>query len=175
MRAASSILLIALAMIGGLLAVAWPRIQYYQMTGSFAPISKIETLHSPVAVDSWSEDGLKLADGRIVALPGIQRLPLTSTALREVTKRGVEFGTNGRIYGLVRVHHWCGNDPVREHIARVDISKMLLMLQVGQAISPVNEAITSSCRPGGQFSEFGWNASEFGMLQQMDILFQENY
>lgn len=116
----------------------------------------------------------RLPDGRTVALPGVRNLPLTSRALTEVTLRGVEVATNGRIYGLVRVHHWCGNDPVREHIARVDISKMLLMLQVGLAISPVNEAITSSCRPGGQFSEFGWNVSEFGMLQKVDILFQEN-
>ena len=34
------------------------------------------------------------------------------------TASGVELAPDGRVYGLVRIHHWCGNDPVQTHIAR---------------------------------------------------------
>ena len=34
------------------------------------------------------------------------------------TKHGVEVGADGRVFGLVRVWHWCGNDPVGYHPGR---------------------------------------------------------
>jgi hypothetical protein len=95
---------------------------YCLLTKRRVPIKKIETLHNAVAVTGWSSNGLNLADRRIVQLPGIRSLPSESVALREATKRGVEMAAGRRVLGLARIHHWCGNDPVREHIARIDLS-----------------------------------------------------
>ncbi|HMC11203.1 MAG TPA: hypothetical protein VKH44_07925, partial [Pirellulaceae bacterium] len=64
----------------------------------------IEQLNSPLQIAGWSDGGLKLADGRNVALPGIKELPSRSIVLSEATKRGVEVANDGRVYGLIRVH-----------------------------------------------------------------------
>lgn len=101
----------------------------------------------------------------MVQLPGIHGLPSLSPALSEMTKRGVEVGADGRVYGLVRVHHWCGNDPVREHIARVDISNALTFLHVGQAVAPVPESDLTVREAGGRFTKWGWNISEYMQFQ----------
>jgi hypothetical protein len=97
--------------------VAWPRIEFWLLTGSLWPIRQIETLQHPVAVARWDSSALLLADGRTVQLPEITALPADSPALREATKRGVEIRQDGRVRALVRIHHGCGNDPVREHVA----------------------------------------------------------
>jgi hypothetical protein len=107
----------------------------------------IEELRSPVAVASWSDTGLQLADGRFVSLPGIRLTPELSPALAEATKRGVELGADGRVYSLVRVHHWCGNDPVREHLARIDLVRMLTYLSPGAAKMAPDVVFTFE--PGG--------------------------
>lgn len=154
-------LLLAMAVLVLGVAVAWPRIEFFMRTGHFSPIEKIETLQNPVAVTKWSSDGLSLADGRTVQLSRLRSLPSQSAALTEATKRGVEVGADGRVWGLVRVHHWCGNDPVREHIARVDLSDMMTFLRVGEAVAPVPEAEFLVGKPGGRFTECGWHIGEF--------------
>src|SRR5258705_3451827 len=105
------------------------------LTGRFTPIHRLESLHAPIAVKSWTPDGLSLSDGRMVQLPGIHALPSASLALSEMTKRGIEISADGRVYGLVRVHHWCGNDPVREDIARGDISHGMTFLHIVQTVA----------------------------------------
>ena len=145
--------------------MARPSIAFFLLTGSVFPIRRVETLQNPVAVIGWSSDGLRLADGRTVQLPGLRSLPTASEALEEATKRGVEIRQNGRVWGLVRVHHWCGNDPVREHMARVDLSDMMTFLDVGEPIGPVPDMQYTAEEPGGRFTEFGWNVSEFFMFQ----------
>jgi hypothetical protein len=140
---------------------AWPRISYRMLTGSFFPIHKVEGLRNPIGVNGWGPDGLILADGRTVQLPGFRSLPVVSPALVEATKRGVEIGEGGRVFGLIQIHHWCGNDPVREHIARVDLSDMMMFLHVGQTIASVPEADITNQEGGGKFTEWGWNVSEF--------------
>jgi hypothetical protein len=148
-----------------LLAIAWPRIDFFLLTGRFSPVSKVEFFRSPVVVTNWSESGLHLADGREIQLPGIRKLPASSAALTEATKRGVEVDENGRVYGLVRVHHWCGNDPIREHIARVDIANMLVFVGEGEPISSARDVKPLALDDGGTFSEWGWNVSEFMLFQ----------
>ncbi len=78
-----------------------------------------------------------------------------------MTKRGVEIGSNGEVYGLVRVHHWCGNDPVREHIARVDISDVMTFLRIGEIVAPGPKVESSVRELGGAFSKWGWRFEEF--------------
>lgn len=85
--------------------------------------------------------------------------------MAEATKRGVEVGVDGRILGLVRTHHWCGNDPVREHIARIDLSDMMIFLRVGEPIALVPEPESLFTQPGGAFTEYGWRVGEFYQFQ----------
>src|SRR5580765_8080734 len=110
------------------IVLAWPYIEYYQLTGSFTSIQKIDTLKSPIQVVGWSAQGLRLADSRLIQLPGFCELPVISDALTEATGRGVEVSPDGRVFGLVRIHHWCGNDPVRVHVVRVDLADLLTFL-----------------------------------------------
>jgi hypothetical protein len=149
--------------------IAWPSIEFFWMTGSFFPVRRIDSLQNPVAVTGWSPDGLRLADGRTVQLPGLRSLPTASEALAEATKRGVEIRSNGRVWGLVSVHHWCGNDAVREHLARVDLSDMLTFLHLGEPAAPVHDMEYTAEEPGGRFTEYGWNVSEFFMFQSWQI------
>jgi hypothetical protein len=135
------------------------------LTGRFTPIHKIESLHASVAIKGWTPDGLSLSDGRMVPLSAVHALPSISPALSEMTKRGVEIAQDGRVYGLVRVHHWCGNDPVREHIARVDISDAMIFLHVGQTVTPVPQSDQTVREAGGRFTEWGWNVSEYLQFQ----------
>jgi len=113
---------------------------------------------------------LSLADGRTVQLPGLRSLPRDSAALSEATKRGVQVHADGRVWGLVRVHHWCGNDPVREHIARVDLSDMMTFLRVGEPVSTVPEAEFLAREPGGTFTEWGWRIGEFLQFQSWESM-----
>jgi hypothetical protein len=108
--------------------------------------------------------GLQLADGRLVKLPGVRSLPEYSTALYEVARRGVEIDAEGRVWGLVRVHHWCGNDPIGEHIARVDVARFLIYLDDAIQDSRIVERDIASTR--GSFRSFGWNVSEYHGLMQ---------
>lgn len=152
------------ALVAAFLALA-PRIDFFMLTGRFSPINQIEALQNPVGVTGWNSDGLRLADGRTVQLSGLRALPGQSAALAEATKRGVELGADGRVWGLIKVHHWCGNDPVREHIARVDLADMMLFLRVGAPVVPIREEDLLITQPGGRFTEWGWDVGEFFHFQ----------
>ena len=140
-------------------AVALP-VFYFLLTGSPIPIIHVESLQHPVRVLSWNQGGLLLRDGRTLRLPGVHSLPSTSAALTELTKRGVEIAPDGHIYCLVDVHHWCGNDPVRKDLRKVDLSAALQFLHVGETDTPLRLAEQTARAPGGSFSEWGWNVSE---------------
>ncbi|MFA6564526.1 MAG: hypothetical protein WCV00_21660 [Verrucomicrobiia bacterium] len=165
-----TLLLLAMAAFFFGVIVAWPRISFYRLTGRFSPIEKIETLQSPVAVTSWSSDGLHLVDGRTLQLPGLRSLPRESAGLREATKRGVEVQADGRVWGLVRIHHWCGNDPVREHIAKVDLAAMMIFLRLGEPAGPVPDARLLVEERGGSFTDCGWRIGEFLQFQSWQSL-----
>lgn len=148
------------SLVAGIL-MAVPYIDFYMLTGRFTPINRIETLQNSVAVIRWNSEGLLLADGRTVQLPGLRSLPVSSAALTEATKRGIELDANGRVWALVRIHHWCGNDPVREHIARIDLAYMMMFLRVGEPTTRVPEVDFLTAEPGGRFTKWGWNVSEY--------------
>lgn len=155
---------IGVAVVAGVFALG-PRLSFYTLTGRFFAVEKIETLQNPIVVIKWDADGLSLADGRKVPISGVRSLPSQSPGLAEATKRGVEVGSDGRVWGLVKVHHWCGNDPVRHHIARVDLAAMMIFLRVGEPSVPVRETEFLATEPGGRFSEWGWNIGEFSHFQ----------
>jgi hypothetical protein len=148
-----------------------PRVSYHAATGSWFPIRKVDKLCSPVAITGWVEEGLRLADGRIVQLPGFRKLPLKSGALAEVASRGVEIGSDGKAYGLIKVHHGCNRDPVREHIARVDIADLLMYLGEGELTTPLSgNALEYAASEPGAFSRWGFSLVDFSRFQSWQTL-----
>ena len=159
------LLLSAVALVVAAAWAYWSQIEFYRLTGRFYPIRKVDRLAQPVGVTSWTETELLLADGRTAKLLGIRKLPPKSEALSEATRRGVELAPDGLVYGLVRIHHWCGNDPVRDHIARVDVSEMMLFLSEDEPISKLPPDQEGLSHVGGMFSQFGWTVDEFMQFQ----------
>lgn len=88
----------------------------------------IETLHAPVQIRDLDADGLVTADGKVIRLRYVKQIPASNTIFAAVTAQGVELDPNGRAVGLIDVHHWCGNDPVGKHLARVDLAALALYL-----------------------------------------------
>jgi len=137
---------------------------FFLTTRRLFPIHKIERLNSPIRVIQWSEAGLRLSDGRLLSLPGIKKLPLTSLALAEATRAGVEITIDGRAIGLMEIHHWCGNDPVRKHVARVDIAHLLRFLRQGEPSGPfVDEDAIPENGLGMEAS--GWDPGSFMLFK----------
>ena len=64
--------------IGGV-AIAWPSLDHFLLTGRFFPIDRIDTLNNAQIIIGWSADGLLLSDGSDVQLPGCTKLPEEST------------------------------------------------------------------------------------------------
>jgi hypothetical protein len=127
----------------------------------------VEALQQPVAFTGWTADGVTLADGREVKLPGVRNISPNSRALAEAMKQGgVEF-SGGRAYALMKVWHWCGNDPVRLHVARVDLPRVLVFLGEAEPSAPTTVSFErllegpAAARRGSDFSAAGWNVSDF--------------
>src|SRR5690349_4544352 len=101
-----------IACLAAMLFLAALLVPHFQ-TPSARDIEIVELLNHPRVVVDWDEDGLWLDDGSQIALPDVDALPLSSLALEEATKRGVEVTPDGRVFGLVKIHHWCGNSSIR--------------------------------------------------------------
>jgi hypothetical protein len=136
----------------------------------------IETLTRAVPVADWDEAGLLLADGRHVPLPGLAKLPVTSEALSLATESGVEIDDAGNVVGLVRVHHWCGNDPCRTHLARVNLAHVLMYFREEKPTAKLPDVLTDEewIVGGMPFSEWGWRVSEFHQFQLWSRLATEH-
>jgi len=136
-----------------------PFFGFHMLTGHWPPVHIEESLQSPVGVRGWNREGLLLEDGRLVRLPKIKALPAQSEALTQATAHGVEITPEGRVIGLVNVWHWCGNDPVRRHLVRVDLSHLLMFVGGGQFDLPPKNVAAFDVPPFAAFSDNGMNIS----------------
>ena len=138
-----------------------PNVMTWITFGYFWPVSHIDHLKNPVQVDGWGENGLRLADGRTVQLPGFSKLPLESKSLSRAVAEGVEVDANGRVFGLMRIWHWCGNDAMRNDVRRIDLGHLLEFMREGTYARKVSDRDLGPLVKGGGFREIGWNISEF--------------
>ena len=85
----------------------------------------IESLQDPRAVLAIDAEGLVLGRNERLTIPGSPFSAIANAALWEATRRGVEVGADGRAVGLLPIWHWCGNDPIREHVARIPLTQLV--------------------------------------------------
>ncbi len=153
---------LSLLIAGNLLLLAF---QDYSLLSAFRQRHIRDRLASPGRVSWRTSDALMLADGRTVRLPEVATLPPpSSTILLEVTRRGVEVAPDGRVFALVPIYHSCGNDPVRDHLARVDLSRMLLFLGEAAPAKPFGDLVQEFRRATCQEPEFGprgWRVGQY--------------
>jgi hypothetical protein len=100
---------------------------FFAGNAPWSSMNVVESLRDPVWVKGWTRTALILQDGREVVLLERGDLRAFSVELAEVTGAGVEI-SDGDVIGMVRVHHWCGNDPVRGHDARISVPDLLRYL-----------------------------------------------
>jgi hypothetical protein len=130
------------------------------------PIDILERLNDPRRLVTWTDSSLKLSGGVVVPLPEVRGIQWNSPVLYDLSANGIEV-CDGHAYGLVRIWHWCGNDRVRTHIARVDVAQLLLFTQDVQATDDeVQQCIYSLGRRRGLTnSPWGWDISDFSAFR----------
>lgn len=148
-----------LAVLGvGLLSLLVP---YSQVSREYWPEGHSDALDTPVTVVGFDATGLTLAGGRRLIVPGYKSLTGAGSLIEATTEKGVEITPDGKIFGLLKIWHWCGNDPVRYHYARVNLADLLRYFDKGEPI----EKKTSPARlvPFREFeyTESGWSISEW--------------
>lgn len=122
-------------------------------------ISIVDPLHKPAKVTRWEPNGLYLSDGRVVMPTGMTLLPEGSDTLDIATREGVEVAPDGRVFGLIKLWHWCGNDPVRHHLGKIDIAQLLSYHQEGKSTLKPHRYAERGFKEMGGGSERGWSTS----------------
>lgn len=84
----------------------------------------LESLDEARGVRGWTRSELVLYDDQRIPIPGIDDLRAFTAILTDLTRNGVEV-VDGDIIALVPISHWCGNDSVRRHDARISIPELL--------------------------------------------------
>lgn len=97
---------------------------YFMCTGSPIPLWHVEHLEEPVQVREVTREALVLDDGRRVTLPHVAAIPVDSPVFQAALQRGIEVGNGGSLYGLIKIYHWCGHDPVRYDLSRVNLDEL---------------------------------------------------
>lgn len=142
---------------------------HFLLTGMFVPQSIIEELKNPQQVLKVTSQGFVMEDGSIVRVKHISELPTDSEVLNAAIKNGIEVNGDGYIVGLINIHHWCGNDPVRYHLARVDLTSLILA-SGGKESSEIPGELLDSYLFNDQdirMSEWGLNISDYHSIQRI--------
>lgn len=108
-----------------------------------------------------------MADGSVVKIPYVVEVPTNLPLLQEALKRGIEIDQQGHVVGLIKVWHWCGNDPIRSHVGRIDLSGLLLFAGARPA-----EGVSTNHFPASEqidLREWGLNISQYMSMQGIAI------
>ncbi len=98
---------------------------HFVITGSPVSLWIKDNLNSPQGVTSIEDDAIRFASGNRIPLPGAKLLRDTPSFSHALSKHGVELTSSGELFGLIKVNHWCGNDPVRYHVSRVNLASLI--------------------------------------------------
>jgi hypothetical protein len=118
---------------------------------------QIEPFIWPRRVVERDGAALRLSDGRVLSLPGVREVKDSTPFLDASIKRGVEV-KGDRLIGQMRIWHWCGNDPVWYHLARVDLADLAVYVGEGIPVEPL-EVPERYSEPA--LSRWGWSISDY--------------
>lgn len=133
---------------------------------SSLPWYDIASLRHPQRVLSWDSTGLVAARSGRISLPvsSISRFP--PGAIDAVTARGIEADSTGKVYALVQIHRWCGNDALQHQVVRVELHRFVAYLTMLAEARSTRRLIPSTdelwARPSSRmFNQFGWRAEVY--------------
>lgn len=135
------------------------------VTGLLRHDGKVEVLQAPRMVRQITAEGLLLENGSLVKIPYVQNIPTDLPVLVAATQRGVEIDKDGQVIGLIKVWHWCGNDPIRSHVGRIELTGLLLFA----GATPTEAALTNVV-PVAQkvdLEKWGLNISQYMQMQHV--------
>jgi hypothetical protein len=92
------------------------------------PFRYAERLNHPVAVAGVTQEALRLADGTLLRVPYIRRIPRNDPVLGAVLERGVERDSQGKVHALLTVYPTCGMTLYRHYTYRVNLGHVIAAL-----------------------------------------------
>ncbi len=134
------------------------------LTGTPFPQIVIEKLNNPLYVVGISKDGLQTNDGKIVRIKYVSELPLNSKIIEHAVENGIEIDKDENVFGLLQVHHRCGNDPVRYHLAKINLTGLVLYTG-GKADTNISQKFLDDFLPKSNSRDFNENG-----LSQIDFI-----
>ena len=147
---------------------------HFLLTGWPFPKRIVDRLNNPRQVSEITAAGLVTSDGALVKLRHVSELPTNSVVVRAAVERGIEVDDRGRTFGLLRIWHWCGNDPVRYHLARVDLSDLVLA-SGGKPDSGIQQDTLDTLIQKDRelrYGEHGLNISDFCRIQHVSDMLE---
>lgn len=112
------------------------------MTGSPIPLWHIESLDSPIKVSKAKSDVLLLENGSSLKLPNINTIPHTNPLFQAAISEGIEVDPEGKVFGLLWMSQYCGNDPIKWRRLKVNLAELSGLLKpdgMSEEILPVSE------------------------------------
>ena len=142
-------------------------------TGLLRHEGKMEALHEPRLVWQITAEGLVLENGSLVKIPYVQNIPTNLPVLMAATQRGVEIDKDGQVIGLIQIWHWCGNDPIRSHVGRIDLTGLLLFA----GATPTEAALTNVVPVAQEvdLEKWGLNISQYMQMQHLAWRIEEEH
>ena len=153
---------------------------HFLLTGFPIPLIRIGSLKNPIQIQNVESTWFIGKQGEKIILPYVSELPITNIVFREALSRGVEVDQHGNVYGLLKIWHWCGNDPVRYHIQRINLSVLVATLEpdllnisiefitdIKMAEHALN-AVRSHHQGVNSYSKHGWNINNLYRLEAIE-------
>lgn len=140
---------------------------HFMLTGWPFPLFIVKRLHNPIQVKQITAAGFVTSDSKLIKVQYVNELPVDSEIIRAAVAKGIEVTDKGQTFGLLKIWHWCGNDPVRYHIARVNLSALILAAG-GKPDSDVTQdvrTILSSNSKELKYERFGLRMDRFFQIQ----------
>jgi hypothetical protein len=121
----------------------------------------IDELDNPKTVSQIYPHGILLQDGTLVELPYITEMPVKSPVFQAALKHGIEINQDGNVYGILKLWHYCGNDPIRLDLRKVNLSDLAAFLHPKGATEKYSVELyiqdDNALKYFNHYSSHGWN------------------
>jgi hypothetical protein len=102
------------------------------------PLFRIDHLRNPQRVLSIENTALILEGQSRINIPHILQIPRSNAVFKAAISHGVEVCETGRVYGLIKMHHYCGNDPMRYDRRKVNLTELIGTIEPSSLDIPID-------------------------------------